>query len=153
MYPLFFDQTIILLIPAIILAFYAQAKVRGAFDRYSRGRSNRGLTGAQVARRLLDTNGLSRGVMERTYGLLSDHYDPRRKVLRLSEQIRTCGQLRVQAGLTAVSHRFPLPIGEADLSAERYRRALNVAAWTYVAAATVALMWLIRLLVLRGAQE
>lgn len=71
-------------LPALILGLWAQAKVRGAMNKYSRVRTYQGLTGAEVARKILDNNGLRSVQVEETQGFLSDHYDPRAKVLRLS---------------------------------------------------------------------
>lgn len=81
------DPTFILIIPALILAFYAQAKVSSAFNRYSMVISRRGVTGAEAARGILDGAGLRDVAIERISGRLSDHYDPRRRVLRLSADV------------------------------------------------------------------
>lgn len=70
---------IILLIP-----LYAQMRVRSAYSKYSQVYSTSGMTGAQVARRVLDANGLYDVAVEETPGHLSDHYDPRTKTVRLS---------------------------------------------------------------------
>jgi hypothetical protein len=86
-FPFYIDPTYMLLIPAIILALYAQAKVQSTFQRYSRVRASSGVTGAQVARSLLDKNHLSHVSVEITPGHLTDHYDPRTKKLRLSSEI------------------------------------------------------------------
>src|SRR5262245_37713524 len=75
------------MIPAMIMGFMAQAAVKGRFNKYSRVRNFRGLTGAQVARRILDENGLYNVVVEETQGFLSDHYDPRSRTLRLSSEV------------------------------------------------------------------
>lgn len=75
------------MIPALILGLIAQMMVKSRFDQYSRVRTMRGLTGAQVARQILDTNGLYDVKIEETQGFLSDHYDPRHKVLRLSPDV------------------------------------------------------------------
>jgi len=83
----FFDSSMIVLIPAIILTIYAQIKISSTFKRYAKIRAAGGYTGAQVARRLLDQKGLYDVQIERTQGHLSDHYDPRTKVVRLSEDI------------------------------------------------------------------
>lgn len=83
----YFDPTMVILIPAIILATYAQIKVQSTFSRYSKVGARSGLTGAQVARRLLDANHLYDIPIELTTGMLSDHYDPRKKVLRLSPDV------------------------------------------------------------------
>ena len=84
----FFDPTWLLFaIPGLLLGFWAQSRVRGAFKKYSKVRNARGLTGAQVARLLLDEQGLTHVKIEETQGRLSDHYDPRSKVLRLSPDV------------------------------------------------------------------
>lgn len=79
--------SMILLIPAILFTFYAQAKVKSNFRVYSRVRNNRNLTGAQAARMVLDANGLNNVRIERVRGSLTDHYDPRSRVLRLSDTV------------------------------------------------------------------
>jgi Zn-dependent membrane protease YugP len=71
-------------LPALLLGLWAQMKVKGAMNKYSKIRTYLGLTGAEVARRILDNNGLGNVQIEQTSGFLSDHYDPRGKVLRLS---------------------------------------------------------------------
>ncbi|MGE5677492.1 MAG: zinc metallopeptidase [Pseudomonadota bacterium] len=82
-----FDPTYILLLPAIILAGYAQSKVSSTFNKYMRVRNSYGYTGYDVARRLLDINGLQNVPIERIGGRLSDHYDPGKRVLRLSQDV------------------------------------------------------------------
>jgi len=81
------DYTIIVLIPAMILAFYAQAKVGNAYRRYSSIPNRNAMTGAEAARRILDSNGLSSVPIEVVRGHLTDHYDPRKKVMRLSHEV------------------------------------------------------------------
>jgi Zn-dependent membrane protease YugP len=71
-------------LPALLLGLWAQAKVKGAFNKYSKVGTTTGLTGAEVARRMLDSNGLRSVQIEEVGGNLSDHYDPSKKVLRLS---------------------------------------------------------------------
>ncbi len=84
----FFDPLYLLFaMPALLLGLWAQIKVKGAFNRYSKVRSARGLTGAEVARRVLDFNGLHEVQVEQVGGFLSDHYDPRHKTLRLSPEV------------------------------------------------------------------
>lgn len=85
-YP-FFDWTYVVLIPGIIFALYAQSKVKMTFPRYSRVASSSGLTGAEVAERLLRRNGINDVRVERIQHTLGDHYDPRGKVLRLSPEV------------------------------------------------------------------
>jgi len=88
MLPIWFDPMYILIsLPALILGFWAQWKVNSAFKRYSQERSRSDLTGAEVARRVLSFNGLHQVRVEPVQGFLSDHYDPRGKVLRLSPDV------------------------------------------------------------------
>ena len=74
-------------IPALLLGLYAQMRVQGAFRKYSQVRTNSGMTGAEVARRVLDANNLQDVAIEQVGGSLSDHYDPRKKLLRLSQSV------------------------------------------------------------------
>ena len=71
-YP-FFDPTMILLVPALILSLWAQMRVKSTFDRFSRVQARRGVTGAQVARMLLDRFGLSSVPVNHVAGALTDH--------------------------------------------------------------------------------
>lgn len=85
---MFYDPLFIcFLIPSIVLGFIAQSMVKSRFQKYSQVRTARGLTGAQVARRILDENGLYNVAVEETQGFLSDHYDPRSRTLRLSPAV------------------------------------------------------------------
>lgn len=84
MYGYYYDPTYILLIPAIIFTLFAQAKVKSAYRKYSGVRNMRGITGMQAARKILDANGLQDVRIEMIPGTLSDHYDPRDRVMRLS---------------------------------------------------------------------
>lgn len=80
----FWDSTMLLLIPAFILAVYAQYKVKSAYSKYNKILNARGMTGYQAALELLRMNGISDVEVEETEGVLSDHYDPRVKKVRLS---------------------------------------------------------------------
>lgn len=84
---MYFDSTFILLIPAMLFAFYAQSKVSSAYKRYASVGNRKGITGAQTARKILDSNGLNDVRIEMVNGTLSDHYDPRKRVLRLSPKV------------------------------------------------------------------
>ena len=86
LYP-FFDPTFILLIPALIFAFYAQSKVKTTFEKYSKIGSMNNLTGAQLARRILNNADLDNIAVEEVKGHLTDHYDPKNKKLRLSTKV------------------------------------------------------------------
>ena len=82
-----FDPTVILLVPAIIFTIYAQSKVNRAYRKFAGVQNRRHITGAQAARRVLDANGLQNVRIEMTGGMLTDHYDPRGRVMRLSPQV------------------------------------------------------------------
>ena len=82
-----FDWTILLLIPGILFAVWAQFKVQSTYKQYSRYPTKRGMTGAQAARRILDQNGLSHVRIEHIRGHLNDHFDPRAGVIRLSDAV------------------------------------------------------------------
>lgn len=84
---MFFDSTFIILLPAIIISAIAQFKVSSTFNRYSEVKSFRGYNGAQVARMLLDSAGLYDVSIELIGGKLSDHYDPKNRVMRLSGEV------------------------------------------------------------------
>jgi len=87
-------------LPALLLGIWAQAKVQGAFKKYSQVRTYTGLNGADIARRMLDSNGLNNVKVEQVQGFLSDHYDPRTKTLRLSPQVYQTPSL-ASAGIAA----------------------------------------------------
>lgn len=82
-----FDWTILIVLPAMLFALWAQGRVNSTFERYSRVATRSGRTGAQAARVLLDANGLYDVGIERVRGNLTDHYDPRQKKLFLSEAV------------------------------------------------------------------
>ena len=224
----FWDSTMLLLIPAIILMLYAQQKVKSTYAKYSAESSRRGKTGKEVAQYILQQNGLGNIPIEVSEGKLSDHYDPVKKILRLSGE-NYGGQSIAALGIAAheVGHAiqhdrgyaplnirntilpaanfgstlaFPLFIGgflfsipslldigiilfsaavvfqivtlpvEFDASKravttlqtagilepdeiQKAKKVLNAAALTYVAAAAVAVMQLIRLIILRGSRD
>lgn len=223
-----YDPTYILLIPAFILALYAQFKVQSTFNKYSQVPLARGLTGAQVAAELLRRRGINDVKIEPVQGLLGDHYDPRSKTLRLSPTVYGSASVAA-AGVAAhetghaIQHREqygPLVVRSAIVPVAQFgtpaamilfvigllfgnpalidlgiliflgyvlfavvtlpvefnassravqvlqgeglvlpqeaagvRTVLNAAALTYVAAAAVAVLQLVRLLILRGAMS
>ena len=87
MYYYGFDPTYILVIIGIIITMWAQGKMKTTFAKYSRVRSMSGMTGQEVARRILMANGIFDVTVEPVAGQLTDHYDPRSKVVKLSEVI------------------------------------------------------------------
>ena len=87
-------------LPALLLGMWAQFKVQSSFSRFSKVRSSVGLTGAEIARRMLDMSGLYNVQVEQVSGFLSDHYDPTKRVLRLSPQVYQ-GNSLAAAGVAA----------------------------------------------------
>ena len=82
-----FDWTILLVIPGLIISIWAQIKVSTTFNKYSKMNTAKGLSGHGAARKILDANGLSHVRIEQVHGKLTDHYDPRKNVIRLSESV------------------------------------------------------------------
>ncbi len=78
---------LVLVLPAIIFAMWASAKVNSTYKKYENVYNSRGITGAQAARMVLDRNGLSNVNIERVSGQLTDHYDPKTNVVRLSDGV------------------------------------------------------------------
>ncbi len=225
----FLDPTFILLIPAMILAFWAQVKVKSTYRKFSQVASASGMTGAQVARKILEMEGVADVNVEKVDGELTDHYDPRTKKVCLSAGVfgersvaafgiaahevghaiqhnRGYAPLQIRhalltpanlgsslamplffVGFIFSSFRILMDIGiffflgalafqlitlpvEFDASRRALaalrgsgmmdsgevsmaRKVLTSAAWTYVAAAAVSLLHLVRLLVLRGSRD
>ena len=89
MYPygLYMDRTFLILIPAILLSIYASFKVSSTTKKYFKVRAMKGMTGQEVARRILDSNGLPSVPVNPVPGSLTDHYDPRGKTVSLSEEV------------------------------------------------------------------
>lgn len=81
-----FDASFLVVIPALLLAFYAQMKVKSTFNEYSQVPNSRGVTGVDAARYILRANGIHDVNVEEIPGELSDHYDPRDKTVRLSSR-------------------------------------------------------------------
>ena len=77
----------ILVLPAVVLAVIAQTRVHGTFRKYSQWGNSAGMTGAQAARYILERNGVQGGEIEQVPGELTDHYDPRTNVIRLSQSV------------------------------------------------------------------
>lgn len=88
MYYYGFDWTyVVLVLPCVLLSLWASANVNATFRKYSRQHSRRGLTGAQAAERVLRANGVTGVGITRVSGNLTDHYDPRSNVIRLSDSV------------------------------------------------------------------
>lgn len=84
MFPFFYDPTFILMLPAMAFAMWAQWKVKSTYEQYSRVRASNGLTGRDMARQIMMRNGVSGVEVQAVDGVLSDHYDPRSRTVRLS---------------------------------------------------------------------
>lgn len=106
--------SMIILIPAILFTMYAQSKVNSNFRRYSNVRNARNMTGAEAARRMLDANGLRNVQIEQVRGSLTDHYDPRKRVLRLSQSVYGVNSI---AAVSVACHEA----GHAVQHAESYK--------------------------------
>ncbi len=81
---------LILVLPAVIFAFWAQANVQGTFKKYAKVASKRGMTGFDAARQILDSNGLHHVRIERVQGDLTDHFNPKDNTVYLSETVHSC---------------------------------------------------------------
>jgi hypothetical protein len=110
---MFYDSTFILLIPAILISMFAQQKIQSTFAKYSKVFSNSNYTGFDVARKILDRNGLSHVKIERVSGNLTDHYDPRTEILRLSDSVYGSKSI---AAYGVAAHE----VGHAIQHSERY---------------------------------
>lgn len=84
---MFYDSTMIILIPGLIFGLIAQALVNSTYARYSRVGNSRRITGKDAARMILDSNGLYNIRIEHISGQLTDHYDPTANVIRLSDSV------------------------------------------------------------------
>ena len=83
-----FDWTyVVLVLPCVTLAMWASSSVNSTFNKYSKQYSSRGITGAQAAERVLRANGVTGVRIERVAGNLTDHYDPKTNVIRLSDNV------------------------------------------------------------------
>ena len=123
----YWDWTIIILLPAMIFAIAAQISVKSTFEKYDKVQTSRRMSGAEAARRILDRNGLYDVQIERVKGHLTDHYDPKAKVIRLSEatydsvSVAALGVAAHEAG-HAVQHAvgyFPIKVRAAIIPVTR----------------------------------
>ncbi|MBU5437763.1 zinc metallopeptidase [Tissierella sp. MSJ-40] len=109
----YYGSWMLFVLPALIFASYAQLKISTSFNKYSRVPNGTGYTGAQIARMILDRNGLSDVRIEQVAGQLSDHYDPRSKVVRLSRGVYGGTSI---ASMSVAAHE----VGHAIQHAEGY---------------------------------
>ena len=143
---MFFDvYYLVLVLPAVILAMWASNRVNRTFRKYSQQLSIRRLTGADAARMVLDANGLHQVRIERVACNLTDHYDPRTNVIRLSDSVYDNASTAA-IGVAALEQGHLL--NEDEMVGAR--KTLWAAAMTYVAALVVSLAQLFRLLLIVG---
>lgn len=114
MYPFFFDPTMIVIIPALMIAFYAQYKVKNTFNKYDEIQVNNNLSGAEAARKILLNNNLDSVEIKKTDGRLSDHYDPKNKTLNLSSDVYNNSSI---SAVGVAAHE----VGHAIQDKENYR--------------------------------
>ena len=123
----YFDPTMLIVLPALIFTFWAQINVNSTFEKYKRIKTKSNTTGYDAARRILDANGLYDVSIEMIGGNLTDHYDPRANVIRLSEGVYSStsaaavGVASHEAG-HAVQHAkgyFPIKVRQAIIPATR----------------------------------
>lgn len=111
MYFLPYDVTMIIVLPALFFALWAQARVSSTYQRFARVLARSGVYGAQVARKLLDDAGLRDIDVQMGHGYLTDHYDPRQKVIRLSPEVYRGNSL---AALGIAAHETGHALQHAD---------------------------------------
>jgi len=114
MFPFFFDPTMIVLIPALLLAVYAQYKVKNTFSKYNEIQIDSNLTGADAAKKILLRNNLANVEIRKTDGKLSDHYDPKEKTLNLSSDVYNNNSI---AAVGVAAHE----VGHAIQDKENYK--------------------------------
>lgn len=116
------DWTLLLLLPAMFFAIWAQFKVQSTFKKYDKVFSDKNITGADAARRILDANGLYDVKVEYVRGYLNDHFDPRTNVIRLSDA--TYGSVSV-AAIGVAAHEAGHAVQHAtDYAPIRLRQAI-----------------------------
>jgi Zn-dependent membrane protease YugP len=126
-------------LPGLLLGLYAQSRIKSNFAAYSEVRMPGNVTGAQVARALLEAQGVYNVAVEETTGMLTDHYDPRKKVLRLSQNVyhtpsvAAAGVAAHEAGhaLQDATSYFPLKIRSAIVPVVQFGSTL--APWLFIA--------------------
>ncbi|MEZ5873584.1 MAG: zinc metallopeptidase [Hyphomicrobiales bacterium] len=125
--------------PGILLGMYAQSRIKMNVAKYSQVPTLNRVTGAEVARRLLDAQGLQSVKIESTQGVLSDHYDPRAKILRLSQQVyftpsvAAAGIAAHEAGHALQDAEDYLPMEARTYIVPVVQIASQVAPWLFVA--------------------
>ena len=114
---MYFDWTyVVYVMPAVIFAMIASASVNSSFKKYSRQISAAHITGAQAAQRILSANGITNVQIERIDGSLTDHYDPRTNVVRLSSSVYdNCSTAAIGVAAHEVGHAIQYSVGYAPI--------------------------------------
>ena len=114
---MYFDWTyVVYVMPAVIFAMIASASVNSSFKKYSRQMSAAHITGAQAAQRILSANGITNVQIERIDGSLTDHYDPRTNVVRLSSSVYdNCSTAAIGVAAHEVGHAIQYSVGYAPI--------------------------------------
>jgi uncharacterized protein len=129
----------ICVLPGLLFGLYAQWRIKLNFAKYSQVRTEDGLTGAEVARRLLDSQGLQKVAIESTPGILKDHYDPRSKILRLSQDVyftpsvAAAGVAAHEAGHALQDAEDYLPLEARTYIVPVVQLASKIAPWLFIA--------------------
>lgn len=129
----------ILVLPGLLLGLYAQGRIKLNFAKYSQIGTQGGITGAVVARRLLDSQGLQDVAIESTPGILKDHYDPRSKTLSLSQDVyyspsvAAAGVAAHEAGHALQDAEDYFPMEARTYTVPIVQLAAQVAPWLFVA--------------------
>ena len=115
-----------ILVPAMLIALFAQLKVSSTFNRYDRVRSARGYTGAQAAEAVLRQHGVTDVRIERVRGRLTDHYDPRSNVIRLSDAVYASNSVAAM-GVAAheAGHAVQYAVGPSGFETPSYPYAIS----------------------------
>ena len=119
----YYDWTMIILIPGVILALWAQMKIKSNFSKYSKVQAQSGISATQMAEAVLAAEGVTDVSVEQTRGTLSDHYDPRAKALRLSDSV---GNSTSIAALGVAAHEAGHVLQERDGYAPLVLRNISV---------------------------
>lgn len=130
----YFDWTILIVLPALIISVWAQIKVSTTYEQYSKIYNTKGLTGADAARKILDGHGLHHIRIEHIKGHLTDHYDPREGVIRLSDSVygsvsaAAVGVAAHEAGhaVQHAQHYFPIRVRSKIIPATRFGSMLSI---------------------------
>src|SRR6476646_2994842 len=133
----------LLVLPGLLLGAYAQWQIKANVAKYSQLGTKYGITGAEVARKLLDSRGLQAVSVEATPGMLTDHYDPRSKILRLSQQVyfvpsvAAAGVAAHEAGHAVQDAKDYFPMEARSRIVPLVHLASQIAPWLFIGGITL----------------